>query len=263
MAALRGIQLAERTAHRRRHIADWQPLKEELQGKILVPVLGDQYGIVLDRGELKLAFNQEKGEFSILYHQHRFPVNPREYPRILGHGLARLEQSLGAQHQQLLEFQSLIAALNHLPSRSERTPEKREERIRDKEIHKRRLATLYSDCREIADFIDENIGLINGTPGDTKSFNDLHELIKAQVYRLAYWRVAADDINYRRFFDVNDLAGLRMENAAVFEATHHFVLDLVRQGKVNGLRIDHPDGLYDPAQYFRRLQSGLEGENPA
>ncbi len=237
---------------------DWQPLKEELQGKILVPVLGDQYGIVLDRGELKLIFAAEKGEFSILYHQHRFPVNPREYPRILGYDLARIEQSLNAQHEQLLELQSLISAFNHLPPRHETSLEKRQERIRDKEIHKRRLATLYNQSKEIAAFIDENVRRINGTPGDTRSFNDLHELIKAQVYRLAYWRVAADDINYRRFFDVNELAGLRMENEAVFEGTHRFVLDLVRQRKLDGLRIDHPDGLYDPAQYFRRLQSGLD-----
>lgn len=239
---------------------DWQPLKEELQGKILIPVLGDQYGIVLDRGELKLDFSKEKGEFSILYHQHKFPIDPREYSRILGYGLPRIEQSLGAQHEQLLELQSLIAAFNHLPARTEASPEKREERIRDKEIHKRRLATLYSQSRDIADFIDGNVRQINGTPGDTKSFNDLHELIKAQVYRLAYWQVAADEVNYRRFFDINDLAGLRMENERVFEATHHFVLDLVRQGKADGLRIDHPDGLYDPAQYFRRLQSGLDPE---
>jgi (1->4)-alpha-D-glucan 1-alpha-D-glucosylmutase len=239
---------------------DWQPLKEELQGKILVPVLGDQYGVVLDRGELKLAFSEEKGEFSIFYYQHRFPIDPREYSRILGHRVAPLEQSLGAQNEQLLELQSLIAAFNHLPARSETAPEKREERIRDKEIHKRRLATLYGRSREIAAFIDQNVEQVNGISGDTKSFNDLHELIKAQVYRLAYWRVAADEVNYRRFFDINDLAGLRMENEAVFEGTHHFVLDLVRQGKVDGLRIDHPDGLYDPAQYFRRLHSGLDPE---
>jgi (1->4)-alpha-D-glucan 1-alpha-D-glucosylmutase len=241
---------------------DWQPLKEELQGKILIPVLGDQYGIVLDQGELKLDFSKEKGEFSILYHQHRFPVDPREYSRILGYGLPRMEQSLGAQHEQLLELQSLIAAFSHLPARSETIAEKRDERIRDKEIHKRRLATLYNKSKEIADFIDGNLRQINGAPGDTKSFNDLHELIKAQAYRLAYWRVAADEVNYRRFFDINDLAGLRMENEAVFEATHRFVLNLVRQGKADGLRIDHPDGLYDPAQYFRRLQSGLDPERP-
>ena len=233
---------------------DWQPLKDELQGKVLVPVLGDQYGSILDLGELKLTFDKEKGEFSIFYHQHRFPVDPKEYPRVLAPGLEVLEKNLGASHADFLELQSLISAFNHLPGRQETAPDKKAERIRDKEIHKRRLAALCLRSAETSQFIEENVRKINGTPGDPSSFDALHELIKAQAYRLAYWRVAADDINYRRFFDINDLAGLRMENQAVFDATHHFVLQLIRDGKVDGLRIDHPDGLYNPAQYFHRLQ---------
>lgn len=237
---------------------DWYPLKDELQGKVLVPVLGDQYGTVLDRGELKLTFDPEKGEFSIFYFQHRFPVNPREYPRILGYDPETLQQRLGADNENLLELQSLISAFNHLPGREEGAPEKRAERLRDKEIHKRRLAALCARSSEIREFIERNIKKINGTPGDGSSFDTLHELIKAQAYRLAYWRVAADDINYRRFFDVNDLAGLRQENEIVFVQTHEFVLQLLREGKIDGLRVDHPDGLYDPQQYFERVQ-GAEG----
>ena len=233
---------------------DWQPLKDELQGKVLIPVLGDQYGTILDLGELKLTFDKEKGEFSIFYQQNRFPVDPKEYPRVLASGLERLEQNLGASHPDFLELQSLISAFNHLPGRQEAAVEKKAERIRDKEIHKRRLAALCLRSAETSQFIEENARKINGMPGDPGSFDALHELIKAQAYRLAYWRVAADDINYRRFFDINDLAGLRMENQAVFEATHRFILQLIRDGKVDGLRIDHPDGLYNPAQYFHRLQ---------
>lgn len=239
---------------------DWDPLKDELQGKLLVPVLGDQYGVVLDNGELKLAFDRDKGEFSILYHDHRFPVNPREYPRILGRGLERLEQTLASKRENFLELQSLVAAFSHLPSRSETSAGKREERIRDKEIHKRRLAALCGNSEEVYEFLEQNVRELNGVPGDSKSFDELHELIKVQAYRLAYWRVAADDINYRRFFDINDLAGLRMENESVFEITHRFVLNLVQQGKVDGLRIDHPDGLYDPPQYFQRLRLGLKSQ---
>ena len=235
---------------------DWYPLKDELQGKVLVPVLGDQYGTILDRGKLKLVFDREKGEFSIFYFQHRFPVNPREYPRILGFGVEVLQQQLGAENENLLELQSLISAFNHLPGREESAPEKRAERLRDKEIHKRRLAALCAKSPEVAEFLERNVRQVNGTPGDSTSFDALHELIKAQAYRLAYWRVAADDINYRRFFDVNDLAALRQENEVVFNQTHEFVLQLVREGKLNGLRIDHPDGLYNPKQYFERLQSG-------
>lgn len=235
---------------------DWYPLKDELQGKVLVPVLGDQYGTVLDRGELKLAFDKEKSEFSIFYFQHRFPVNPREYPRILGYGVEQLQEQLGAGNENLLELQSLISAFNHLPAREETAPEKRAERLRDKEIHKRRLAALSSRSTEIADFIERNVEKMNGTPGDSSSFDVLHELIKAQAYRLAYWRVAADDINYRRFFDVNDLAALRQENENVFKQTHEFILRLLQEGKLDGLRVDHPDGLYNPKQYFERLQGG-------
>ncbi|HEY7096757.1 MAG TPA: malto-oligosyltrehalose synthase [Terriglobales bacterium] len=237
---------------------DWEPLKEELQGKVLVPVLGDQYGTVLDRGELKLSFDKERGEFSLFYFQHRFPINPREYPRILNHNIQRLEQTLGRSNANILELQSLIAAFGHLPSRAEKSPEQRSERLRDKEIHKRRLATLCEQAPEISSFIEENARAMTGVAGDPASFEALHELIKSQAYRLAYWRVAADDINYRRFFDVNELAGLRQENDEVFQATHRFVLQLVREGKIDGLRIDHPDGLYDPARYFSKLQESRE-----
>jgi (1->4)-alpha-D-glucan 1-alpha-D-glucosylmutase len=240
---------------------DWQPLKEELDRKILVPVLGDQYGKVLDAGELKLIYDKGRGEFSIFFFQHRFPVDPSEYPRILSRGLSDLEQVLGAQHDQLLEFQSLIAAFIHLPGRSEMAPEKRAERARDKEIHKRRLQTLGASSGAVAESIEMSIREINGTPGYPASFNDLHDLIKAQAYRLAYWRVAADDINYRRFFDINDLAGLCTEKNEVFDVTHRLVLDLIRQGKVDGLRIDHPDGLYDPAQYLARLQGASDEQS--
>src|SRR5947208_12322956 len=191
---------------------DWQPLKDELQGKVLVPVLGNQYGIILDRAELRLTFDQEKGEFSLHYFKHRFPVNPREYLRILSFRLDTLQQRLGAENEYLLELQSLISAFNHLPGREETAPEKRAERLRDKEIHKRRLAALCARSDEIAQFLEHVVQRINGNAGDCASFDVLHELIKAQAYRLAYWRVAADDINYRRFFDINDLAALRQEN---------------------------------------------------
>ena len=237
---------------------DWQPLKDELQGKVLVPVLDDQYGAVLDKGDLKLTFDSEKGEFSIFYHQHRFPIDPRQYPFILGRQNARLSESLGPEHTDLLELQSLTSAFGHLPAHTETINEKKNERNRDKEIHKRRLAALCAQSGEVCGFIQENVRALNGIPGDSRSFDELHELIKLQAFRLAYWRVAADDINYRRFFDINDLAGLRMENPQVFEATHRFVLELLHQGKINGLRVDHPDGLYNPAEYFQRVQ----GTNP-
>ena len=237
---------------------DWEPLKDELQGKVLVPVLGDQYGTILERGDLKLKFDESKGEFSIFYFQHRFPLNPKEYPRVLGPAADRLAQKVDGQNENLLELQSLIAAFGHLPGREEKQPDKRAERARDKEIHKRRLAALCERSHETVQPIAETVESVNGTARDPGSFEQLHELIKAQAFRLAYWRVAADDINYRRFFDVNDLAALRQENQQVFTETHTFVEQLLRHGKIDGLRIDHPDGLYNPREYFGRLQCGVE-----
>lgn len=236
---------------------DWDPIKDELQGKVLVPILGDQYGNILERGELKLVFDAEHGEFSILYHQHRFPINPREYPRVLRFQLSEVEARLGATHDDILELQSIATAFGHLPGRENITPEKAAERNREKEVQKRRLAALCTRSAEVCQYLQHTVRLLNGTPGEPRSFDPLHELIKAQAYRLAQWRVAADDINYRRFFDINDLAAIRTENPAVFAATHRFILDLVTQAKVNGLRIDHPDGLYDPAKYFHDLQQGV------
>jgi (1->4)-alpha-D-glucan 1-alpha-D-glucosylmutase len=236
---------------------DWRPLKEELHGKVLVPILHDHYGAVLESGELKVVFRAERGEFDIAYRDHRFPVNPREYPRILQRAEGPIAAKMGDRNQDLLEFQNLIAGFSHLPARQEASGDLIIERNRDKEINKRRLAELCARSPDIVEGIAAAIASLNGTPADPSSFNDLHELIKGQAFRLANWRVASDDINYRRFFDTNDLAGICMENESVFQATHRLVLELVAEGKVDGLRIDHPDGLYDPAQYFERLKQSI------
>jgi (1->4)-alpha-D-glucan 1-alpha-D-glucosylmutase len=237
---------------------DWQPLKDELHGKVLVPVLHDHYGAVLESGELKLVFHPERGEFDISYRDHRFPVDPKEYPRILQHCGTGAIEIVGEQDPDVLEFQRLTTSFGHLPGRQEISTERIAERNRDKEINKHRLADLCARSPEIVACIFRAVDLVNGNPANPASFEELHELIKAQAFRLANWRVASDDINYRRFFDTNDLAGIRMENEKVFEATHHLVLSLVSEGKVDGLRLDHPDGLYDPAQYFERLRRSIE-----
>ncbi|MEW6165641.1 MAG: malto-oligosyltrehalose synthase [Pseudomonadota bacterium] len=241
---------------------DWDPLNPELKGKVLLPLLGGHYGEVLDRGELQLRFDAAHGEFSLFYWQHRLPVDPATYPAIVGLRGERLAAALGqdadgsARHNELL---ALLTAFARLPGRLDTEPARMAERQRDKEVHKRHLAALCETCPDLPHHIEANLAELNGRPGDPASFDALHALIQAQGYRLAYWRVASQEINYRRFFDINDLAALRMEEPAVFEATHRHVLDLVAQGKVDGLRIDHPDGLYDPGQYFARLQERAAG----
>ncbi len=233
---------------------DWHPLNNTmLSGKVLLPVLGDQYGAVLERGELRLAYDEGLGSFDVWYHTHRFPVDPREYPRILERA-GRLAPPHELAESARAEFSSLTRAFATLPARSATAGRERIERHRDKFLHRQRLLALLGAHPQLRQGVDAAVGAFNGSPGTPASFDALHELIEQQAYRLAYWRVAADEINYRRFFDINDLAALRMENEVVFEATHRRVLDLLAEGKVDGLRIDHPDGLYDPAQYFRRLQ---------
>jgi (1->4)-alpha-D-glucan 1-alpha-D-glucosylmutase len=231
---------------------DWLPSKEALENKVLVPILGDQYGEVLERGELHLC--RDGGAFLLAYWEHRFPIAPRQVPRILTHRLDELKQRLGESDVHLQELQSICTALDKLAPRSEVDTEKVAERAREKEVAKRRLAALCEASDEIREFVDENVRQFNGTPGDPHSFDLLDQLLDAQAYRLSYWRVAGEEINYRRFFDINSLAAIRMEDEHVFAAAHELTFRLVAEGRITGLRIDHPDGLYAPASYFRRLQ---------
>ena len=224
---------------------DWTPASPALADKVLVPVLGDAYGVVLERGELKLHFEPGPGSFSVFYHEHRFPLDPRTYPRVLDRVLA---------HTSHPGLETLRRAFGELPDKHEPTAEQIGERHEEKETRKRALAQLYAADPVVAAAIEAGVRSFAGNPNEPVSFDALHELLETQAYRLAYWRVASDDINYRRFFDVNSLGALRVENEAVFETTHELLLELVGQGKIDGLRVDHPDGLYDPAGYFNRLQ---------
>ncbi|OHC69929.1 MAG: 4-alpha-glucanotransferase [Rhodocyclales bacterium GWA2_65_20] len=248
------LENGEASPHARYFDIDWQPLKEELRGKVLLPVLGAPYGQVLEGGELALAFDAARGELALHYYGHRFPVDPHTYPQVLGRGIERLAAQLGAAHPDLLALQFLLDACGHLPPHGASAPALVAERQRDKEVLKLQLAALAARNPAVARFVAANVAACNGNAGQPASWDALHELIKSQAWRLAYWRVAADDINYRRFFDINDLAALRMEDEAVFRDTHRLLGEWLAAGYVDGLRIDHPDGLYDPAQYFERLQ---------
>ncbi len=233
---------------------DWHPVKQELENKILIPILGDQYGTVLENGELSLIF--EEGSFFACYYEHKLPIVPKTYSQILTLHIEELEQELSAAAPQYQELMSIVTALRHLPPSTEQDPERIAERYREKEVVKRRLWSLYQNSSAIKAFIDGNVTAFNGIKGDPRSFDLLDVLLRKQVYRISHWRVATEEINYRRFFDINSLGAIRVEDPAVFEKTHQLIFKLVESGKLTGLRIDHADGLQDPEDYIRRLQSG-------
>ncbi len=232
---------------------DWAPAKPELAGKVLLPVLGDQYGVVLERGELQLELNE--GVFTIRYHDTVLPLAAHSYTRILGQRIDELEAGLGPEHPGLLELKALNTWFASVTPRADRDPEQpRGRRPHDKARGVERLAALLRQSPEVRTFVEGNVRRFNGTPDDPRSFDLLDALLSEQAYRVAFWRVAGEEINYRRFFDINELAAIRMEDPQVFAETHHLIFRLVGEGQVTGLRVDHPDGLYAPAEYFRDLQ---------
>lgn len=231
---------------------DWSPLKAELHAKLLLPILGDQYGRVLERGELQLEFRN--GLLRLRYFDHDLPVNPRQAPRVFRRAVEPLTRELGVDNPQLHEFLSILASLEHMPAYTASEPDKMVERQREKEVARHRLTRLVEESPAVARHIAEAVRIVNGTPGEPSSFDALHDLLEQQAYRLSYWRTASHEINYRRFFDINTLAGLRVEDADVFAATHELLARLIADGSVQAVRIDHPDGLFNPKRYFQMLQ---------
>jgi (1->4)-alpha-D-glucan 1-alpha-D-glucosylmutase len=231
---------------------DWRPANPSLENKVLLPVLGDQYGAVLESGHIRLAY--EDGAFFLYCYDHKLPVAPASYRTILEQQRDSLTKALGETNPHLHELHSIVTALSYLPPRTELPPEKVVELSREKEVIKRRLAALVQASPEVKAAIDATLAIVNGKAGEPRSFDPLDQLVNAQAYRPAFWRVAAEEINYRRFFDINELAAIRVERPEVFQAVHQLVFRLLAEGKVHGLRIDHPDGLWDPTSYFRQLQ---------
>jgi (1->4)-alpha-D-glucan 1-alpha-D-glucosylmutase len=219
---------------------DWQPLKSELRDKVLLPVLGNQYGVELEEGRIRMEF--EEGAFWVTYYDKRFPLDPQTIPRIFSN-----RSGLSA------ELTELLQAAGEIPRHWETDPSRiAVRRELAPQIQKRLRAAV--DQPEVRRAIEVALGAINGTPGEPESFDRLHQLLEAQPYRFALWRVSAEEINYRRFFDINDLIGLRMENPVVFAATHKLMRRLMAERLVDGFRIDHPDGMLNPRQYFARMQ---------
>jgi (1->4)-alpha-D-glucan 1-alpha-D-glucosylmutase len=221
---------------------DWEPLKPELRNKLLLPILGDQYGAELEAGHIRLV--SDATGFHIEYFDKLLPLDPQTIPMIFEPLAYELPQDL----------RNLLSGLRNLPSNSATEGDLVRQR-------RRAIASLTVALKELMEKSPESqqmaakaAMMMNGHAGDPRSFDSLHRLLEAQVYRLANWRVSGEEINYRRFFDVNDLIGLSMENPRVFAATHQLLRHLLADDMVQGLRVDHCDGLLNPRQYMVRLQ---------
>jgi isoamylase len=234
---------------------DWSPLKYELKDTVLLPVLPDQYGRVLERGELRVELTA--GRCFVRHEGQRFPIGPKSLLELVEGAAASTGLPDSDPHQQ--ELESVRASLAHLPDRRSPTEHDRRERNREKEVFKRRLDRLLTESPRVAAAFQTAIERLNGTPGDSHSFDALDRLLGQQSYRLASWRVASHEINYRRFFDINTLVALRMEEPVVFERAHRALLAWVAKDAIQALRLDHTDGLYDPLAYFENLQRSFRG----
>jgi (1->4)-alpha-D-glucan 1-alpha-D-glucosylmutase len=217
---------------------DWRPPEEKLRDRLLVPVLGDHYGRVLEAGELAVRYAQ--GRFRVCYHQHELPVAPRSLDDLLRRAAARS----GSRE---LEF--VADALGALPPATATDRESVERRHRDKEVLADALAYLSASRPNVAAAIDAEVGRTNGDP------DALDELLERQNYRLAYWRAARRDLGYRRFFDVDSLVAVRVEDPRVFADSHGLILGWLADGTLDGVRVDHVDGLWDPEEYLARLRA--------
>jgi (1->4)-alpha-D-glucan 1-alpha-D-glucosylmutase len=234
---------------------DWDPLKPELRNKLLLPILGDQYGAELESGRIKLVADEDG--FHLEYFDKELPLDPQTIPMIFEPVAQDLPQ----------ELRNLLSSLRNLPSHSATDGDAVRQRRRSVPSLLHALKELLAKAPDVRELMTKAVALINGQPGEPRSFDPLDRILEAQVYRLAHWRVSGEEINYRRFFDVNDLIGLSMENPRVFAATHQLLRHLLADDMVQGLRIDHCDGLLNPRQYMVRLQmlyaaSQCAGEAP-
>ncbi|HEY7382282.1 MAG TPA: malto-oligosyltrehalose synthase [Beijerinckiaceae bacterium] len=229
---------------------DWERLGAN--HKVIIPFLGDRYGDALEKGDLKLTFDPDEGSFSVWHYEHRFPISPLAYPIILDRALVAIGE-IGTEAAAVA-----LAASERLRTMNDETAADRRAAFpQEADAIKGRIAGAVAESPGLRVAIERAVTLINGTPGLPESFGTLHRILEAQAYRLAHWRVAASDINYRRFFDINALAGLRIEEPDAFARAHEMVFRLVHERRIDGLRIDHIDGLADPAGYVRALQSAV------
>lgn len=232
---------------------EWNHAYESIKGRILTPFLGKPYGECLEDGEITLQYDSDG--FTVTYYDLKLPIKIESYTNIVTHRLNTLKKRLGEDNPDFIKFLGILYSLKNLPSSGEELVE-RQNQIR---FIKRMLWELYEQNQELKRFIDENVKAFNGEKGNPESFRLLHSLLSEQNFRLSFWKVVTEELNYRRFFTINQLISVRIEDESVFNHTHSLILKLVKEGKVAGLRIDHIDGLYDPTNYLKRLKDRANG----
>jgi len=229
---------------------EWNHPYESINSKILAPFLGAFYGECLENGEIVLGYDHDG--LSINYYALRLPVAIESYSAVFSNAAAALRRNLGGNHPDVIKLLGVLYVLKNLPSKEE--ARERAEQVR---FVKSMLWELYTGSREVKQLIDTSVARFNGTKGDAESFNPLDQLLSQQHYRLSFWKVAAEEVDYRRFFNINELISLKVEDEKVFRDTHSLIFKLVREEKFTGLRIDHIDGLFNPFHYLSRLRQEL------
>ncbi|HEX5411601.1 MAG TPA: malto-oligosyltrehalose synthase [Terriglobia bacterium] len=236
---------------------DWHPATGKglflQENKVLIPVLGDRYGKVLENQELNLKLD-ENG-FYVRYYEHRFPLNPTTYNVILERCLDDIRNANEFDSALIDEVSRVLDAVRRLPEPKGSTQERVKNRREAHKWIKDRMWELYQHAQGVKRCLDDTLRYFNGTHGEARSFEPLDHVLAAQAYRLAYWKMASEEINYRRFFDINELVGLKVEDLRVFEDRHHLIVELARKEEAIGLRVDHVDGLLDPTRYLERLRA--------
>lgn len=227
---------------------EWDHPYENMRGRIIAPFLGKFYADALNDGEIRLCYDQRG--FGITYYRLRLPVRIESYLMILEHNLQELEKRLAGSYADFVRYLGAVQFFKTIPLETAK-PEVRLQQVRHAKII---LWNLYTDNSIMRQFLDDTVLFFNGTKGLFDSFSSLDRLLSEQNYRLSFWKVATEEINYRRFFTVNDLISLRVDEESVFAHTHGLIFNLIDGGVFSGLRVDHVDGLYDPEQYLRRLR---------
>ncbi len=237
---------------------EWHPHARSLDGKILLPVLGRPFGEALDAGEIRLTFQDAR--FFFQYFESLFPLTPRSYHAILNHRFDRLKEVLVEEDPAYHEYSGILASVRELSNANRRASENTADQRMRFEASRDRLRSLITSSKEVAKLVEDNVADINGKEGDPGSFGFVQRLLAEQNYKLAFWQNLNESINYRRFFTIADLVGVRVEDPLVFEATHGYILRLVSKSSAAGLRVDHIDGLRDPLAYLNRLQERLASD---